>query len=246
MGLMYLIIELVWLLFLLFLLIVLLIWCVKSLIRDVKMMVGWIKATRLIKKGELDQAIISLRELVGMYKKRWRTVRNPLIYSIAVCCHRKGDFEESIRWLEQMKKGKMDRNATRIYFGVYAANLLMLGRDLARAGQYLEKAELARIIPTDLLYRSYLELLKGNMEQADRWVGDFHSSTKTRRFMWAFFSFCTIDQRYADLLNNFLLGFYYVKKGEHEEAKRYLSAARRYPYQDYYSKRAAELLRNTA
>jgi len=79
------------------------------------------------------------------------------------------------------------------------------------------------------------------MAEAKSLVAQYAEIARTRkhaRFMGGMF----FDWQYLDVIESYLLGFYYWKGGRYQEARVRLERACKFPYPDLYSSRARELL----
>ena len=194
-------------------------------------------------RGKYDESIGMLNKSVEKYKTKWR-YKNNALYNIANCYHRKGSFEESIGWLNKMNKEKFDKNLKGSYYGLYAMNLIMLERDIEQAEEYMEIAISNVTLSCNTLIQSYLELLKGNNRKADEYIQHYFYIKKSKRFVFGFFTILFIDRTFEKVMNNYFMGFYYMKKKQYEAAKKHLSEASRCKYENYYSEISKKLLNN--
>lgn len=193
----------------------------------------------LIIKGKYDEAIIRLDKLLKSFKGN---TRNQIFFNIANCYHRKGEFDKSNEYLEQINEGEVDKNIRDVYYGLYAQNLLLLEKDFELVENYLKKSSLINKVPEGLPMQSYLELLKEKYQESTDLLQQYFEKKKTKNFIFEFKTILLIDKEFADIQNNFFVGLIYLRTGKLELAKKHLLEASACKYDNYYSKKASELL----
>lgn len=201
----------------------------------------YIVPIRLINIGEYDRAIKEFEKLMKAHEGDWKT-KNQIIYSIANCLHRKGDFEESIKQLNLIKVDEMDSNLSGAYYGLFAGNLINLKNNLDIAEEYLTKSQELLKLRSSLLYRCYLEMLKGNDIGATELINEFFHYDSERGMVFGLNTTLLIDKKFENMMCNYLLGIYYLHINDLESAIMYLTKASEYRYDNYYSRKSKELL----
>jgi tetratricopeptide (TPR) repeat protein len=224
-----------WLLYIsLYCLQIFLIWIVYQMLRPV-----W-----LLSKGKYDGAIV-LFERHARYYPDWWGIKNAARFNIALCHHRKGDFEESMNWLNRIVTGRLSPKSTGNYYGLLASNLIMQNQELELAEQYLDRSQSLIRLPHAALSRSYLELLRGNKPGAEKAIADyFHMKDKLKRLIFGWKTVIFVDLEFLSCMSNYVLGFYYSQTGDATLAKKHLAIACSCKYKNLYSDKADSLLKN--
>jgi tetratricopeptide (TPR) repeat protein len=141
-----------------------------------------IKPVQLIFKGQYERALALLKRNLKSFNARLsRDIKNATIYNLAYVNHQLGRFEDSIEWLDKLDSRKLDKNLKGLYYSLYAANLLMLERDLDIAENYLDLAlPLIKIVSLKLSY-CYLYLLKNDTVKAKEKLEEYLEEKKRDR-----------------------------------------------------------------
>lgn len=168
-----------------------------------------------------------------------------IIYNIAVVYARMGEFESSITWLERIDLAKIPNISKSSYYGMYAFNLLHLGRSFEVAENYLNEAALLEKRPILDLAFCYLYLLKNDLEKATEHVKIYlDNPEKTQRIYKQGTIRIKVDQTYFTGMENFYLGLYYQAMNDVKKAEEHFFAAALMPY-DNFIKREAHRLYNS-
>jgi tetratricopeptide (TPR) repeat protein len=209
------------------------IWCAYQMLRPY-----W-----LITKGKYDDAIVLLERLARYYPERWGT-KNTARFNIALRHHRKGDFEQSENWLNQMDTGRLCPKSTGNYYGLLASNPIMQNRELDLADQYLDRSQSLIRLPNAALTRGHLELLRGNKSGAAQAIADYmNTKDKPKRLILALRPVIFVNLELLRCMSNYVLGFYYSQTGDATLAKKHLAIACSCKYRNLYSDKADSLLK---
>ncbi|WP_077847081.1 hypothetical protein [Clostridium puniceum] len=93
------------------------------------------------------------------------------------------------------------------------------------------------------IIRAYFEAVKGNKEEALRYIEDYVNKEKKRKVIFSLKkSTLVYDKFNYDIENNYFLGMTYLKLNESQLAKEYFSKASKSQYENYFSKKAGEYL----
>lgn len=206
------------------------------------------KPIRLSEEGHYNDALSMFKKSLDTGKVwfRLRILKQEIIvYSIAVAYARMGEFESSITWLERIDLAKIPNISKSSYYGMYALNLLRLGRSFEVAENYLNEAVLLGKLPMFDLVFCYLYLLKNDLEKATEHVKIYLDNPEKRQRIYKQGTVrIKVDQTYFTGMENFYLGLYYQAMNDVEQAKEHFFAAALMPY-DNFIKREAHRLYNS-
>jgi tetratricopeptide (TPR) repeat protein len=199
---------------------------------------GYIK---MLKNGKYAEGIEVLNKKLN---KAWtKDVKNIYYFNIANAYNRMGDFEKSIENLNMIDEKKLDKNLKPNYYGLYASGLYWIEGDRNRILVYMEKSLEGNVLPNLDIVRSNIELLKGNKEGAERYINLYFKKKSEKSFVMGFKSMLIIDSYFEEIMSNLYIGMFYLDKGNEELAKKYLSLSADSKYENFYSSKAKELLR---
>jgi len=195
---------------------------------------------RSLKHGQYDKAISEYEKLLKN-SHNWKT-KNQFIYNIANCLHIKGEFNDSITYLESMNFEKFDKNIKGVYYALYAANLLNLKSDLEKAEKYFLKSMELIQLPINCLCMSNIEISRGNLDSASNYIEEYFKLKNQSKVSWGFITTLITDRAIEETINSYFLGIYYLQIGDFVHAKDYLKKSSDYIYENYYAKMSKELL----
>ena len=124
-----------------------------------------------------------------------------------------------------------------------ASSLILLEENVQAAIEYYEKA--VELLKPEEAYpiRAYFEAVKGNKEEALRYIEDYVNKEKKRKVIFSLKkSTLVYDKFNYDIDNIYFLGMTYLKLNESQLAKEYFSKASKSQYENYFSKKAGEYL----
>lgn len=197
---------------------------------------------KLLSKGEYNKAIQGFEGNIKKYERNKKIV-NAMIYNIAICHYRKGEFIESKAYLDKIDSSYCDDNVKYGYFGLQASNLIFLEENISEAEEYFKKAD--QLLDTEEGYpiRAYLEGIKGNSKEVLRYIESYINKEKKKKVVFSFNkSLLLYDKFIYDIENNFHIGAAYLKLNEPKLAKEYFIKASKGQYENYFSKKAEEIL----
>jgi len=194
---------------------------------------GW----RLMGSGHYDEAIA--------YYSSFRKKNVAVLFNLAVSQHRKGDLAAALSTLDHIDISALKDFMRPHYHALVARTLIMAGRDYSAGERHHDLALSNGPVPWHLadvlLYKSYVACLQGNIGEARPFVAQYLEIARTRKCV-RFAGGMAFDWQYGELIESYLLGFFYWKDGQFQEARGRLKKACQFPYPDLYSSRARELL----
>jgi tetratricopeptide (TPR) repeat protein len=202
---------------------------------------NWILPIQMLNQGKYEQAIAIMSKVEDKNKGMLGYQRQAL-YNIAICYNLQGKFKESLNTLDQIKDSKLDRNIQAGYWSLYASNLIAIDENIDLAEEYIDNAAQVLDLPTISIAKAHIQLLKGNIVEADHHIQDALSKKKPKKVQFGFWSTFILDPSLNYLMENYSLGMYYYTKKDTEQAKLYLEKACLYEHANYYTKKANEIL----
>jgi hypothetical protein len=196
---------------------------------------------RLEAKGEYGKLMPIFEKTL---RKRWllRTSRFAAIYNIAGVHHKTGRFDRSLEWLDKLSDKKLSENLGTAYHILYAANLLMLNKDLDSAEEHLMTANRLKNSFACLLF-CYLYLLKDDQIEARRMIDEYLSRPRQQGLVSIGIVTIVHDKAFVKTVSDFFLGYYYLRINEPGKAREHLLEASRCSYDNFYRAKAVELLK---
>lgn len=200
-----------------------------------------VKNMRLVLKGEYSKAIQNYEKIIERCGKFIRIV-NVLMYNISICYYRRGEFHKSEAYLDKIDLARCSKNIKWGYLGLKASNLILLEENVQVAEEYLKKS--IQLFNSEECYPrlAYFEGIKGNQKEAFRYIEGYENKKKKRKVVIGSKVFLLFDKFIYDIENNYFLGMTYLKLNETQLAKEYLKKASKGQYENYFSKRAGEIL----
>lgn len=203
-----------------------------------------IDATNMIRvfKGEYSKAIQSYEKIIKKSGKI-KIIANVIIYDISLCHYRRGEFHKVEAYLDKLDLTTCSDNIKWGYFSLQASTFMLLEENIHIAGEYLEKAT-QLFNPEECYPRlAYYEGIKGNQKEALNYIEGYENKKSKRRLIISFPKvFFLFDKFIYDIENNYFLGMAYLKINKTQLAKEYLQKASKGQYENYFSKRAEEIL----
>jgi tetratricopeptide (TPR) repeat protein len=199
---------------------------------------------KLLHKGQYSKAIEGFKKTMQKYGNNAKIV-NAMLYNIAVCNYRKGDFCEMEAYLNKIDLKSCDDNVKWGYFFAKANSLILLEENINGAIEYHEKA--AELLNLEGAYpvKAYFEAVKGNQKEALMYINAYFNNEKRRKVIFDFKKSTLVYDKFVyDIENNYFLGMTYLKLNEPQLAKEYFSKASKCKYENYISKKAGEYLNN--
>jgi tetratricopeptide (TPR) repeat protein len=193
-------------------------------------------------RGRYDEAIIKMKRLIERKKYNERS-RDSAIFNLANCYHRKGDFDESINYLNKINQDTLDKNLKHVYYSLYAENLLMLERNIDLAEKYLNRASDSPKHYKELLAPYiFLNLLKGDIEKSNEYVQVMQNNRNRKSFIITRTIILLVDRKFKKIQDCYALGLHYYRMMSYDLAKKYLIESSNCSYSNCYSERAKLLL----
>ena len=204
--------------------------------------VRFVHGLRMLRTGRYCDAADLFLRLAGNAQSRFAQACR---FNAAVALHRKGDLSEALEVLAKIDASKQTPTIRPHYFALFARTFVMQGRDFASADKHHEQAlaELAPEMADIHLYQCYQACVKGDLASATAFREKYQALAKVRDTARnEKGKHVRMDWQYADLIDAYLLGFYFWKTGDLAQARAHLEKASQFPYPDLYSTRAKELL----
>lgn len=201
-----------------------------------------INSMKLLSKGEYSKAIQGFERIIENQGKN-KKILNAMLYNISICHYRNGEFNKSENCLDKMDLTCCDDNIKWGYFNLRASNLMLLEENIDVIEDYFDKA--AQLFNPEEGYPrlTYFEGVKGNQKEALRYIEGYVNKEKKRKVIFRFRNTLLLFDKFVyDIENNFFLGMAYIKLNEPKLAKEYLGKANNGQYENYFSKRAGEIL----
>lgn len=199
---------------------------------------------KLLHKGEYSKAIEGFKKNMKKYGNNTKIV-NAMLYNIAVCNYRKGDFCEMEAYLDKIDLKSCDDNVKWGYFFAKANGLILLEENINGAIEYHEKASELLNIEGAYPVKAYFEAVKGNQKEALMYINAYFDNEKRRKVIFDLKKSTLVYDKFVyDIENNYFLGITYLKLNEPQLAKEYFIKASKSKYENYLSKKAGEYLNN--
>lgn len=194
---------------------------------------------RWLLAGRYEDAQAAAERLQRSWVGAFASVRRSARYTVGCALHLMGDLEGSRRALASLHEERISGNLRYALCSIDAANLVMLGREHARACALLEEAAAIHRLPEDMLLAAHARLGLGEERTAARLfddAGGARSGGRTR------FGAVTLleDRRQRETIFHALRGLYLVKVGRPAEAQRDLRIAAESPITNVYVTSARE------
>ncbi|OEF95708.1 tetratricopeptide repeat protein [Desulfuribacillus alkaliarsenatis] len=205
---------------------------------------SWIKPISLINQGKYDEAI---QFFMKVEEKNKDTIgyRSQALVNIALCLNLKGEFEESLEKLNELKNEKMDKNLRVGFLTLYASNLTGLDRDYMLVKEYVDEAYNISKMPSILIGKAHVALTEGDMGEADRLIEEslrLLEQEKSQNVKWGFESTLVYMPDLNNMLLNHALGLYYYRINSTDKSKYFFIKVIEYPHDNYYVAYAKKLL----
>lgn len=208
------------------------------LVRDVRR--AW-RSIRFMQKGRYREAR-GAHELLG---RSWMGllpgVRSASRYSVALTLHMEGDFEGSLAELATLDRRSLDRHLTYAVSSLEATNLVLVGRDPARAVKLLEDVASIHQPPEDLLFLAHARHALGEVQAAEELLA---RAGKTREGGGVRVGRTVLieDRAHHDAIFHTMRGLLLIKLGRNDEAMHDFRRAGESPLSNCYTERARALL----
>ena len=200
--------------------------------------------TRFLSKGMYNKAIEEFNNIINKYKGNDR-VMNAMNLNIASCYSRLGDFQRSIEYLDKIdsKTRAIDKNLTFAYSGLYVVNLMLLDREYEKIEEHLKKVVEINDLIEFYPIRAYFEALKADEKKTLDYIEKYQNRKENRKFILSFMNTSLVFDKFTiDVENNFFIGMSYYKLNDFKSAILYLSKIINYEYDNFYSRKAREIL----
>ena len=198
-----------------------------------------LKSNCLVSKGRYNEAIESFKKIIKKCENKIK-IRNVILFSIALCYSRLGEFEKSDQYLSEVDVKIMEEYFKWNYFILNAMNIMLLGEETNEAEQYLQKAliifEKKEFYPAE----AYFYSLRGNNQECLNYIHMYLEHIEEKKLS-GFIN--KLDKFIYNVQNNFLIGACYLKMNNYVLAKQYLKKSCKCNYDNYFSKKSEELLK---
>ncbi|KNF10206.1 hypothetical protein CLPU_1c03710 [Gottschalkia purinilytica] len=199
--------------------------------------------TKLLEKGKYDELIEKCEENLE-YGRLNKKQKNAFINNIAVAYHRMGNFIKSKEIFDKIDTGNLDKNLRYIYYTFKIENALLTDKYSENIEEYIKKAldiyKLSSFYPT----LAYYEALHNNENKSLEYINNYINSDDSKKSIWSFFNTSLIFDKFIyDIENNYLIGITYLELEKSDLAKEYLLKATKCEYDNYFTSKARELLR---
>ena len=163
------------------------------------------------------------------------------LVNIANCYNRMGNFQEGLSYLEKIEVNKMDNRTKASYYALISSNLYFSNQNLNRADELISKSRQLLDTPEHILQQALIQIELNKKDTASELVEQYHKKTTRKKYMLGAYSMDYIDEYCVEISEKFMLGLYYKKIGNEEEAKEYFLKSAKCNYKNYFSDISKEL-----
>jgi len=197
---------------------------------------------RLLLAGRHAEARVAAERLERSWMRVFRGIRHAARYAIGCALHLEGDLEGSLDALTSLEGERLRGNMRYAVCSIQAANLVLLGRDHARATALLDEAGQIHRPPEDILLAAHARLALGEKEAAASLFARAGTErTPVDRLRMGNLVLLE-DRRQQEAIFHALRGLYLVKIGCETEAQHDLDIAAKSPLANVYVERARAML----
>lgn len=194
----------------------------------------------LIDNGRYDELI---KYSINKHEKMKGKIgyKGQYLVNIANCYNRMGNFQESLSYLEKIEVNKMDNRTKASYYALISSNLYFSNQNLNRADELISKSRQLLDTPEHILQQALIQIELNKKDTASELVEQYHKKTTRKKYMLGAYSMDYIDEYCVEISEKFMLGLYYKKIGNEEEAKEYFLKSAKCNYKNYFSDISKEL-----
>lgn len=193
------------------------------------------KNRNLLNEGKYEEAIQIYEKLHKKHLK-YKNYNGFYLFNVAKCYYRMGKFKNSNHTLDSFNVKDLPDNYKVIYYGMYAANLVLMGKDLEKAYKYILEARKIYDMPDLILNQALIEKLQDKPNAEETFVLYKEKSDSSPKQSKG-------DTFGKDIVENYLLGLYYQKSKEKNLSKEYFEKAAKNEYDNYFSNQAKEFIK---
>ena len=198
-----------------------------------------------IQDGHFEKAIEMAKEEIEKSPEKKHHVAQRHI-DMAICYERMGEFEQSIRCLEECDLSYLKKPIHQTYDSMYALNLMLLRKKTDHAIRYVGKTQefnrfrkQANLFYTNYLVMAHLDLDRKNLEGGEFLAAEVRRLRLTDvRNEVSDYAYRRIGADFRRIQEDYLLGWFYERVGDDEVAAMFYAPVADFRYDNYYTRKA--------